>query len=160
MDQKGKFLVMADGQLDLTQYVWDDHRFADILMREKVLDTDQAMAISRFLRQEIEKLELNTITVPFIEQLIEAKFLEYGLVKPNSLLFDKSIFVHNGLNLSENARKVLERRYLKKDADGRLLETPQQMFRRVACHVASAEKNYGAETRVREVADVFYQLMA
>ena len=35
MGQKGKFLVMEDGQLDLSQYVWDDHRFADILMREK-----------------------------------------------------------------------------------------------------------------------------
>ncbi|MFY9940636.1 MAG: vitamin B12-dependent ribonucleotide reductase [Desulfobacterales bacterium] len=160
MEQKGKFLVMEDGQLDLSQYVLDDHRFTDILMREKVLDSDQAMAISRFLRQEIEKLELNTITVPFIEQLIEAKFLEYGLVKPSSLRFDKSIFVRSGLSLSENARKVLERRYLKKDADGTLLETPQQMFRRVACHIASAEKNYGGEARIREVADVFYQLMA
>ncbi|MFO7494987.1 MAG: vitamin B12-dependent ribonucleotide reductase [Desulfobacterales bacterium] len=160
MGQKGKFLVMEDGQLDLTQYVLDDHRFTDILMREKVLDPDQAMAISRFLRLEIEKLEPHTITVPFIEQLIEAKFLEYGLVKPSSLRFDKSIFVHNGLSLSENAHKVLERRYLKKDANGSLLETPQQMFRRVASHIASAEKNYGDETRVREVADVFYQLMA
>ena len=37
MGQKGKFLVMEDGQLDLSQYVWDDHRFADILMREKGL---------------------------------------------------------------------------------------------------------------------------
>ncbi|MFO7496717.1 MAG: hypothetical protein R6X05_13920, partial [Desulfobacterales bacterium] len=120
MGQKGKFLVMEDGQLDLTQYVLDDHRFTDILMREKVLDPDQAMAISRFLRQEIEKLELHTITVHFIEQLIEAKFLEYGLVKPSSLRFDKSIFVHNGLSLSENAHKVLERRYLKKDANGSL----------------------------------------
>jgi ribonucleoside-diphosphate reductase alpha chain len=120
MGQKGKFLVMEDGQLDLSQYVWDDHRFADILMREKVLDTHQAMAISRFLRQEIETLELPTITVPFIEQLIEAKFREYGLVKPASLRFDKSIFVRNGLNLSENARTVLERRYLKKDLPAQL----------------------------------------
>ncbi|MCG6906512.1 MAG: vitamin B12-dependent ribonucleotide reductase [Desulfobacteraceae bacterium] len=159
MGQKGKFLVMEDGQLDLSQYVWDDHRFADILMREKVLDTHQAMAISRFLRQEIETLELPTITVPFIEQLIEAKFREYGLVKPASLRFDKSIFVRNGLNLSENARTVLERRYLKKDPDGTVLETPQQMFQRVAAHIASAEKNYGDENRVREVAEIFYQLM-
>jgi ribonucleoside-diphosphate reductase alpha chain len=159
MGQKGKFLLMEDGQLDLSQYVWDDHRFADILMREKGLDTDQAMAISRFLRQEIETLELPTITVPLIEQLIEAKFREYGLVKPASLRFDTSIFVRNGLSLSENARKVLERRYLKKDPDGTVLETPQQMFQRVAHHIASAEKNYGGEDRAREVAEIFYQLM-
>ena len=34
--------------------------------------------------------------------------------------------------LSENALKVLERRYLKKDEEGRVIETPEEMFLRVA----------------------------
>jgi len=38
----------------------------------------------------------------------------------------------NETRVSENARIVLERRYLKKDDNGRPIETPEDMFRRVA----------------------------
>lgn len=41
--------------------------------------------------------------------------------------------------LTENALRVLERRYLKKDARGEVIETPEEMFRRVAQAIASAE---------------------
>lgn len=41
--------------------------------------------------------------------------------------------------LSDNARVVLERRYLAKDAAGHLTETPEQLFRRVANNIAQAE---------------------
>jgi ribonucleoside-diphosphate reductase alpha chain len=41
--------------------------------------------------------------------------------------------------LSENALRVLQNRYLKKDGQGRLDETPVELFRRVAKHVAGAE---------------------
>ena len=46
------------------------------------------------------------------------------------------------LQLSDNARVVLERRYLAKAADGSLAETPEQLFRRVADNVAQAESLY------------------
>ncbi|MEM4262303.1 MAG: vitamin B12-dependent ribonucleotide reductase [Thermoplasmata archaeon] len=45
--------------------------------------------------------------------------------------------------LTKNAIKVLERRYLKKDEKGKVIETPREMFVRVARTIASAEKNYG-----------------
>src|SRR3989304_1774880 len=44
--------------------------------------------------------------------------------------------------LSDNARVVLERRYLAKDAEGRPVETPEQMFQRVARNIAQAELLY------------------
>jgi ribonucleoside-diphosphate reductase alpha chain len=65
------------------------------------------------------------------------------------------------LKLSENALKVLERRYLKKDESGKPIETPEQMFRRVSLAIASADKMYGrtaAETE--ELAEAFYRFMA
>lgn len=43
--------------------------------------------------------------------------------------------------LTGNAIRVLENRYLKKDEKGRIVETPRQMFERVARHVAAAEKD-------------------
>ena len=44
--------------------------------------------------------------------------------------------------LSDNARVVLERRYLAKDAEGRPTETPEELFRRVARNIAQAELLY------------------
>ncbi len=114
MEQKGKFLVTDEGSFDLGTYTWDDQLFSDILIRENPIDTDQAMGISRSLREEISKLEINTIPVAFIEKMIEAKLLEYGMTKPSPIRLDKSIFIKNRLNISDNARRVLKRRYLKK----------------------------------------------
>src|SRR3970040_2429055 len=44
--------------------------------------------------------------------------------------------------LSDNARVVLERRYLAKDAEGHPLETPEQMFARVARTIPKSELLY------------------
>ena len=50
-----------------------------------------------------------------------------------------------GMNLSANARQVLEKRYLSRDLAGRIAETPEGMLQRVAVHVAQAEKRYGGD---------------
>lgn len=62
--------------------------------------------------------------------------------------------------LTPNALKVLEGRYLKKDENGRTIETPEEMFRRVARTIAGAERIYGVkEEEVRKVEDSFYDVM-
>ncbi len=61
--------------------------------------------------------------------------------------------------LSPNARAVLTRRYLRKDDDNQPLETPTDMFRRVARHIAQAEIPYGGEEAARHMAERFYRLM-
>ena len=64
------------------------------------------------------------------------------------------------LRLSENALKVLQRRYLKKDEEGKIVETPEQMFRRVASAIAIADKGYGkSEKEVKALEDAFYSMM-
>ena len=64
------------------------------------------------------------------------------------------------IQLSENARKILNARYLKKDDRGNVVETPEDMFRRVARHVAAAEKIYDWETRPDECEERFYEIMS
>lgn len=64
--------------------------------------------------------------------------------------------------LSENALKVLEKRYLMKDAEGNPIETAADMFWRVAVNIASAEERFapGNSTLVGHWAGVFYEMMA
>ncbi len=64
-------------------------------------------------------------------------------------------------DLTENAVTVLERRYLGRDESDRLLETPRQLFWRVARTVAKAELKFDAEPEeALEVARDFYTLMS
>ncbi|MBM4046461.1 MAG: adenosylcobalamin-dependent ribonucleoside-diphosphate reductase, partial [Planctomycetes bacterium] len=62
--------------------------------------------------------------------------------------------------LSRNARIVLERRYLKKDAKGRPVESPDDMFWRVARNVAEADKLYSKRADVGRTAEQFHALLA
>src|SRR3989338_5330536 len=45
--------------------------------------------------------------------------------------------------LSKNALMILEQRYLKKDSKGRVIEKPEDLFRRVAKNIALADAKYG-----------------
>jgi ribonucleoside-diphosphate reductase alpha chain len=62
--------------------------------------------------------------------------------------------------LSPNALTVLQKRYLRKDEDGQPIETPADLFRRVARAVAAADQLYTLRTDSADTAEEFYQLMA
>ncbi|HPI93052.1 MAG TPA: adenosylcobalamin-dependent ribonucleoside-diphosphate reductase [Deltaproteobacteria bacterium] len=61
---------------------------------------------------------------------------------------------------SENARRILMSRYLKKDDHGTVIETPDEMFRRVASHVAGAEKVFGGSGDVDAMASEFHRVLS
>ena len=61
--------------------------------------------------------------------------------------------------LSKNAITVLEKRYLKRDLNGKPLETPADLFRRVAAAIASADTNFNPKANVAPLADDFYRMM-
>ncbi len=64
------------------------------------------------------------------------------------------------VTLSQNARTVLAKRYLVKDETGKPVESPEDLFWRVATVVAEADRRYGATGEaVDAVADEFYGLM-
>ncbi|OGX36504.1 MAG: ribonucleoside-diphosphate reductase, adenosylcobalamin-dependent [Omnitrophica WOR_2 bacterium RIFCSPHIGHO2_02_FULL_50_17] len=63
--------------------------------------------------------------------------------------------------ISQNALKVLERRYLKKDDDGRVAETPEELFRRVAKTIAAVEGDYGADPKtIQRYEEEFFQIIS
>ncbi|MGA3085746.1 MAG: vitamin B12-dependent ribonucleotide reductase, partial [Thermodesulfobacteriota bacterium] len=63
------------------------------------------------------------------------------------------------LVLTPNAKIVLEKRYLKKDAQSQVTETPEDMFRRVAKVIASADALYGKEDQIQSTEELFFQIM-
>ncbi|AMW04440.1 vitamin B12-dependent ribonucleotide reductase [Gemmatimonas phototrophica] len=64
------------------------------------------------------------------------------------------------VTLSQNARTVLDKRYLVKDKTGKSVEKPEDMFWRVATVVAEADRRYGAsDGAVQALAEEFYFLM-
>lgn len=65
------------------------------------------------------------------------------------------------ISLSKNAIKVLEKRYLKRDEEGTLLETPREMFLRVAHNISMAEKTYGLnDEEIKDIERQFFDMMA
>ena len=71
-----------------------------------------------------------------------------------------SSFDHAGFALAPNALKVLEKRYLKKNEEGAVVETAEELFRRVSGFIAGADRQYGAgEEEVGALAGEFYHLM-
>ncbi len=64
------------------------------------------------------------------------------------------------IGLTDNARKVLERRYLKKDHQGRPVETPEEMFWRVSRNIAEAEVLYDPDADTEAVAAEFYEMIS
>jgi len=68
--------------------------------------------------------------------------------------------VKDDLKLPINSIKVLERRYLLKDENGKVIETPSELFRRVAQYVASGEKLFdGTDKEIEYYENAFYSVM-
>src|SRR3954470_15517319 len=73
----------------------------------------------------------------------------------------KSSTPRDAVRLSPNAITVLEKRYLLKDETGAPVESPRDLFWRVARTVAQADSRYGGSTdQVEQVAAEFFGLMA
>ena len=68
-------------------------------------------------------------------------------------IFEKKI------ELSPSAMVVLEKRYLKRDFQGKPNETPEEMLTRVAYAIAEAERKYDPNADIDEMASRFYEMM-
>ena len=71
-----------------------------------------------------------------------------------------SEFLMDSPRLTPLAITVLEKRYLKKNAQGVVVETPDEMFWRVARDIAEAERLYKNPSSIDELSESFYSLMA
>ncbi len=64
------------------------------------------------------------------------------------------------INLTSNSLKVLEKRYLKKNEEGKVVETAEELFRRIARTIASADLKYRkSEDDVALLEEEFYAMV-
>ncbi len=69
------------------------------------------------------------------------------------------IGVRDDLKLTVNALKVLERRYLLRDEDGNIVETPRELYRRVSRAIAAVETRFDPQADIKALAESFFEMM-
>lgn len=110
-----------------------------------------------------EKIHVEKIQ-DFVEQVLMAgghyktakAYILYRAARSQERRAERIIGVKDDLDLSVNQLKVMRNRYLLKDHDGNVIETPSELFHRVARNLAIVEK---AEKR-KQVEAEFYEVMS
>jgi len=118
--------------------------------------------VDRSLRRS-GHLPSDTDILTIVEEILateEQKFTEEAPVKMRTTGTVKTESQpETGLKLTENARHVLQKRYLKKDRQGNVIETPEEMFHRVARAIAEAELIYNPKANIKTIESEFYGIM-
>jgi ribonucleoside-diphosphate reductase alpha chain len=143
----------------------------DVLSREDRAD-EIARRVGILVIDRIARVYKGKIPgVEDIQDAIETTLMEegYGAVAKSYILYRENrsqvrfaksaLGLTDDLKLSVNAVEVLKRRYLLKDDQRQIVETPSELFRRVAHHVAQAEANYKSDLGPGEAEDAFYRMM-
>jgi len=133
---------------------------------------DEAKAISKEVTDMVGSLGKENVHVEEIQDIVEKVLMEkdpsvaksyilYRHKRAEVRAYKASLGIDNDdLKLPINTLIVLAARYLLKDANGKLAETPKQMFRRVARAIANSERNYGKDDNaVAEIEESFYNAM-
>ncbi len=136
-------------------------------MPNKQLAKDLSQRVVSSLEAKLKKDE--TPTVEQIQDFVETVLMESGqnkvakeyilYRKERAVLREKKLLlgVNDDLKLSLNAIKVLKKRFLRKDKIGNIIETPGEMFRRVAKDIAQADLIYKED--VKKTEQEFYEVM-
>ncbi len=171
-------LIKRDGRI----VSFDQSKIADAIFKaaESVGGSNKELAnsLAAEVTQQLEqKYHHKVPNVDDIQELVEKTLIEKGHAKTakafilyrykkneqerqRTLIMGKQASQSN-LNFSNEALSILERRYLLKDETGSLIETPEEMLRRVAKNVARADADYKVpKDQIKETEENFYQMMA
>ncbi len=138
--------------------------------RDRELSNRLALQVVRSLEKQLEPDEIPSVEQ--VQDMVEKILIENGHARTAKayILYRQKraeirrvkalLGVVDELKLPLNAILVLERRYLRKDEKGRVIESTAQMFRRVAKSMAEVEKQYGkSHAEVVRYEDEFYRMM-
>jgi ribonucleoside-diphosphate reductase alpha chain len=141
----------------------------------KAVGEEDGAAAKKLADAVVELLDARIKGVPSVEDvqdLVEEVLIKHGFAKVAKayilyrreraeLREAKRFFgVVDDLKLGVNAIKVLEKRYLLRDENLNIIETPAGMFRRVAKAIAGVDRSYNPGCDVKKVEEEFYCVMA
>jgi ribonucleoside-diphosphate reductase alpha chain len=86
-------------------------------------------------------------------------YILYRKERSEIRLAKEALGLKDDMKLSLNTMEVLKKRYLLKDEQGNVIETPSELFRRVAFHVARAEHDFKSVYSAEETEEKFYRMM-
>jgi ribonucleoside-diphosphate reductase alpha chain len=141
----------------------------------KAVGTENGEAAERLSREVVriveERFKDKIPSVEDVQDIVEKVLIKNGYAevakayiiyrhKRAELRERKNLLgVRDDLKLTLNALSVLERRYLRKDDKGNVVETPAQMFRRVAKAVAAPDALYERTADLKKTEKEFYGVM-
>lgn len=91
--------------------------------------------------------------------MVAKAYILYRQQRADVRRYKRLIGARDDLKLGINAIRVLERRYLQRDENGHVVETPRELFRRVAQAVAGAETNFDSDADVEKIEEQFFHLL-
>ncbi len=147
-------------------------RAADEVLRNEARSIKIASSVTDVVIRIATSSFKNKIpTVEAIQDIVEAALMEEGyshIAKAYILYREKrsevrlaksALGLKDDLKLPLNTLEVLRRRYLLKDDSRNVIETPSELFRRVAAHVAQGERNFKSGVTAEEAEERFYHMM-
>ena len=146
----------------LTGAIWKAGR------ETKEFDEREAERLAEIVRALVEKADKGIPTVEQVQDIVEQVLMaagHYQTAKAYILYRQKQseerraeriIGVKDDLDFTPNQLKVLQNRYLLKDEEGKVIETPSELFRRVAKNLAKVEK----VGKRKQVEEQFYEVMS
>ncbi|MHA1238018.1 MAG: adenosylcobalamin-dependent ribonucleoside-diphosphate reductase [Candidatus Odinarchaeia archaeon] len=168
-----KKIIKRDGRI----VDFDKNKITEAIYKAAVAvggrDRKRAERLSDLVVKELEK-RFGDKRIPHVEDVQD--IVEYILIEEGHATTAKAYILYrqkrkeireakallgvkDELKLSLNAVRLLEKRYLKKDENGKVIESTAEMFRRVAKAIAKADELYDPNADLKKTEEEFYQVM-
>ena len=147
-------------------------RAAYEVLQDELKSARISSAVTDAVIQKVVSVFKNRIpTVEAVQDSVEAALMEEGynhIAKAYILyrerrsevrLAKSALGLKDDLKLPLNTVEVLRRCYLLKGDDRKVIETPSELFRRVASHIAQGERNFKSRVTPEEAEEHFYHMM-
>jgi len=143
----------------------------EILQNQAESKTISTRVTKAVLKELSELYQNRTPHIEAIQDLVETALMSegYSRIGKNYILYREkrkeirgtksALGLKDDLKLPIDSIGVLKKRYLLKDENRNLIETPGELFRRVALTVSRGEEIFKSQFRPQEVEEKFYQMM-
>ncbi len=152
----------------ITEAIWKAAK--SVGGKDKKLSAKLADEVVSYLEKQLKEGEIPTVEQ--VQDIVEKVLIENGHAKTAKayILYRQKraeirrakalLGVEDDLKLPLNTLIVLASRYLRRDENLRIIETPRQLFRRVAKAIAAADKLYGkSEEEVKRTEEEFFNML-